>query len=156
MYNSNRDILPAVNACLYILFSSLEGRKAVQAICDDFLAVSTLLFEDTGREICLTSHCGSLRTPGINVEGVSASLQFVGILFCLSLVLHRLWFVMYRTLSPVEDLMPTELSCVSLDQSLYDVGAFLSRSSLLPSGVKWDHHASFISWPAWFLWLCNA
>lgn len=147
-----------MHAYTYFFHRWKEGRKAVQAICDDFLAVSTLLFEDTDRELCLTSHCGSLRTPGINVEGVSASLQFVVILFCLSLVLHRLWFVMYRTQSPVEDLMPTEFSCVSLDQSLYDVGAFPSRSSLLPSGVKWDetHHASSISWPAWFLWLCNA
>lgn len=65
----------------YTLFFIVERRKAVQAICDDFLAVSTLFFEDTDREICLTSHCGSPRTPRIDVEGVSASLQSVVILF---------------------------------------------------------------------------
>lgn len=46
MYNSNRDILPGVNACL---FTVKRKKKGSPAICDDFFAVSTLFFEDTDR-----------------------------------------------------------------------------------------------------------
>lgn len=115
----------------YTVFFTVErvGKKGSPAICDDFLAVSTLSFGDTDRETwCLTSHCGSLRTRRL-VFRVCASLQFVVILLCLSLVLHRLCLVC----GDVQDIKYSQRydanwfffsSHIGLDQSLYDVAVF--------------------------------
>lgn len=66
VYNSNSDILPGVK-CMLIHNVLLKERKNSPA-SDDFLAVRTLVCEDTDRERrCLIKHCGSLRCPRVDV-----------------------------------------------------------------------------------------
>lgn len=127
-----------------------KEKKAVQPSVMISLAVSTLFFEDTDREIrCLTSLWISEDSQNQYLWGFCFttvwSWSYYASILC---YIDFGWFVkMYRTLSIVQNLMPIDFfSRVSLDQSLYHVAAFnhVNISSLLSSGVKWDksHYTS--------------
>lgn len=121
-------------------------RKGSSAICDDFLAVSTLVSEDTDGKMPY-SNCGSLEwmREGLQIHcsllwSYYASISYV--------TLASVWFDVQD--SPYKKSDANFISRVILDQSLYH--AAFHRCSPLKRDKSLN--TSF-SWPVWLISFCN-
>lgn len=126
VYNSNRDILPGVNACLFTV--ERKKTKAVQLSVMNSSLSALCSFETlTGRDDALL-HTVDLWSKGFLLHYSCCDLIMLiscsfGLWRCTGLYSQSdaNWFTLSCQLRPITD-----------------VAAFLLCSSLLSSGVKWD------------------
>lgn len=126
VYNSNRDILPGVNACLFTV--ERKKTKAVQlSVMNSSLSALCSFKTLTGRDDALL-HTVDLWSKGFLLHYSCCDLIMLiscsfGLWRCTGLYSQSdaNWFTLSCQLRPITD-----------------VAAFLLCSSLLSSGVKWD------------------
>lgn len=129
MYNSNRDILPGVNACLYIIFhcwGKKEKKKGQSSHLWWFLSCQHFgvwrLWQ--GDKMPYLTLWISEDSWNRCVRGFGFTAVYCDLIMLLTLMLHRLLFGLWRCtgLTVVKKIW-CQLICVILDQSLYHVAA---------------------------------
>lgn len=151
MYNSNRDILPGVNACL-VTVKRKKKKKAVQ------LSVMISLLSALCSFKTLTGRCDALLHT-VDLWGLLGSMSkgFLLHYTCCDLIM-LISCVALGCVDDVEDcivsLMPTDLLSVSLDQSLLHFSHV--HRCFLWCETGWESYCCTSHGQFLILWLCYA
>lgn len=131
MYSSDREILPGVNACLYVIFHCWEKKKKGSPASDGFLAVRALVFKDADRKKDALSNTVEVNMWGLCITGLLSYAFYIMQAF--------VWFCEDVQDLVYSDLMPTAFTSCHLRPvaAFYHVHLCISSCTILIS----------ISWP---------